>query len=161
MEDKEQAFNKLIDEALPMLRSAANGILNNNSDADDAVQIALVKVWKYLDKFTTNAKLSTWAYTVTVNTAKDIYRKKRREQNKLDSYDHENNSANEDYEAMLENLRCAVADLPADLCVVMSAIYYNGFSVEETAKLLDCTVSSVYQRVHKAKTILRKKFGAK
>ena len=37
MDNKEQVFNKLIDEALPMLRSAANGILNNHSDADDAV----------------------------------------------------------------------------------------------------------------------------
>ena len=50
MENKEQAFNKLIDEALPMLRAVANGILNNNSDVDEAVQIALVKVWKYLWK---------------------------------------------------------------------------------------------------------------
>jgi RNA polymerase sigma-70 factor (ECF subfamily) len=161
MDNKEQVFNQLIEEALPMLRSAANGILNNNSDADDAVQIALVKVWKHLDKFTANAKLSTWAYTVTVNAAMDIYRKKRREQNKLDSYDRENTNTNEDYEAMLENLRRAVAELPADLSAVITAINYNGLSVEETAKLLNLTVSSVYQKVHKAKKILRKKFGVK
>ena len=161
MDNKEQVFNKLIDEALPMLRSAANGILNNHSDADDAVQIALMKVWKHLDTFTTKAKLSTWAYTVTVNSAMDIYRKKQREQRKIDSYDHENNSVNEDYEEQLANLRRAVAEVPADLCAVITAINYNGLSVEETAKLLNLSVSSVYQKVHKAKTILRKKFGAK
>jgi RNA polymerase sigma-70 factor (ECF subfamily) len=161
MDNKEQVFNKLIEEALPMLRSAANGILNNNSDADDAVQVALMKVWRNLDNFTTNAKLSTWAYTVTVNTAKDIYRKKKREIKKIDSFDHETNFVNEDYEEQLANLRRAVAELPADLCAVITAINYNGLSVEETAKLLNLSVSSVYQKVHKAKTVLRKKFGVK
>ena len=46
----------------------------NRSDAEDLAQDALLRALKALPKFRGDSKLSTWAYTITVNTWKNRVR---------------------------------------------------------------------------------------
>ena len=68
MDDREEIFNRLIDEHLPMLRRVACRITGNAADSDEAIQLAMLSAWKKLDSFRGNAKLSSWIYRVTVNS---------------------------------------------------------------------------------------------
>ena len=72
MDDREEIFNRLIDEHLPMLRRVACRITGNAADSDEAIQLAMLSAWKKLDSFRGNAKLSSWIYRVTVNSCYDI-----------------------------------------------------------------------------------------
>lgn len=159
MQEKEQMFQNLVDENLPMLRSAANGILNNVADADDAVQIALLKVREHLTGFVSRTKLTNMAYTAVLNAAKEIYRKKFREQRNLAQFEDKLNCKTSSYSVMLENLTEAVIELPRELRTVVTMVALNGMAPEEAAGKLGLHVKTLYRKINKAKTLLRKKLG--
>ena len=46
MDDREEIFNRLIDEHLPMLRRVACRITGNAADSDEAIQLAMLSAWK-------------------------------------------------------------------------------------------------------------------
>ena len=52
----------------------------------------------------------------------------------------------------------AVAELPDKLRVAIHLHYYEGYSLNEIAKILDIAPSAVSMRLTRAKEILRKKF---
>lgn len=49
-------------------------LTGNRSDAEDLAQDALIRALRALPKFRGDSKLSTWAYTITVNTWKNRVR---------------------------------------------------------------------------------------
>ena len=54
-------------------------MLGNSSDAEDAVQITFLKVYKGINKFEKRSELTTWIYKIAVNTCNDILRKRKNE----------------------------------------------------------------------------------
>ncbi|WP_026790298.1 RNA polymerase sigma factor [Pleomorphomonas oryzae] len=74
----ERAFRRLVDRHGPKLRAIAGQFLGAG-DADDAVQDALIRLWRHADRFDPDkAALSTWLYRVVVNRCIDIRRQRFR-----------------------------------------------------------------------------------
>ncbi|MBI2386694.1 MAG: RNA polymerase sigma factor [Elusimicrobia bacterium] len=67
----EQQF---LDEHSPLVFNVALRLTGNRSDAEDLAQDALIRALKALPKFRGDSKLSTWVYTITVNTWKNRVR---------------------------------------------------------------------------------------
>lgn len=74
--------NKALEELLrrhqPRLRAVCRRILNNDADADDATQNALVAVVRGLPTFDMRSAFGTWAYRIATNSALDEARRRRR-----------------------------------------------------------------------------------
>lgn len=158
MKSKEEIFDTLITENLGMLRAAAYRILGNQSDVDDAVQEALLIAWRKYNRFRAGAKLSTWVYRITVNHCCDRLRKQNREAKKLTAYAEVQPQAPEgDDAAPLEALRLAVSELPGLYRESILLGCLGEVSSEEAATQLHCSVNTLYQRIHKAKQLLKKK----
>jgi RNA polymerase sigma-70 factor (ECF subfamily) len=51
-------------------------VLGDPDEAEDAMQDALVKVWRYLDRFEGRSALSTWLHRIVVNAALDRLRRR-------------------------------------------------------------------------------------
>ena len=74
----ERAFRQLVDRHGPRLRAIAGQFLGA-SEADDAVQDALIRLWRHAGRFDPGkAALSTWLYRVIVNRCIDIRRQRFR-----------------------------------------------------------------------------------
>ena len=74
----ERAFRRLIDRHGPKLRSIAGQFLDAG-EADDAVQEALIRLWRHAGRFDPEkAALSTWLYRIVVNRCIDIRRQRFR-----------------------------------------------------------------------------------
>jgi len=64
-----QAYQHLVDNHTSRLQSVAKNILGNAEDARDAVQDALISVFKGIKNFSGKCKLDTWLYRIVVNAA--------------------------------------------------------------------------------------------
>ncbi len=159
METKQAVFNGLIDRDLPLLRAAAYRILGNVSDVDDAVQEALLSAWKKFDSFRQSSKLSSWVYRITVNICYDRIRKQKTEQKTLQSLPEPDSGTDSDSVSALRlrKLTAAIAELPELYREAVTLGCLSGFSGAEAAEMLGCSSNTLYQRIHKAKQILKQK----
>ncbi len=74
------AFDKLVQPLAPKLYSLCVSIMIRESDAQDALQEALVKLWRNMSAFRGDSAFSTFAYSVTRNVCLDLRRKSVRQQ---------------------------------------------------------------------------------
>lgn len=127
---------------------AANEILHNEHEAEDAVQQAFVKIAENLDKVPDELLNKTKAFVVTIaeNTAIDRYRKlKRHGDCELceEACGIEANSADE--------LVSCILKLPARYRQFILLKYYHGYSTREIAKLLGMSSAAASKTAQRAK----------
>ena len=73
---KTDALERLLAGARPRLLALAMRVLGDVDEAEDAVQDAMIKVWRHLDRFEGRAAFTTWLHRIAVNAALD--RRRRR-----------------------------------------------------------------------------------
>jgi RNA polymerase sigma-70 factor (ECF subfamily) len=71
-----EALERLLAAARPKLLALAMRVLGNADEAEDAVQDAMVKVWRNLGRFEGRAQFSTWLHRIAVNAALDRVRRR-------------------------------------------------------------------------------------
>lgn len=72
-----QELDNVVSRYLPMLYKRAFRFLGNATDAEDAVQDALLSAYKHLGQFRGQAQLSTWLTTIVTNAARMQLRHRR------------------------------------------------------------------------------------
>lgn len=70
------ALERLLAEARPKLLSLAMRVLGDADEAEDAVQDAMIKVWRHLGRFEGRAAFTTWLHRIAVNAALDRLRRR-------------------------------------------------------------------------------------
>ncbi len=157
--EREHCFAELLDRNLPMLRSAAFRVVGNRADADEAVQQACLAAWRQYHSFRGEAKLSSWLYRITINESYNLLRLRKREAEKARRFAANPVEPARKNEAALLRLEDEIGKLPVPY---REAIHYgvlSGMSGVEAAERLNCTPNTLYQRIFKAKTLLRKAMG--
>lgn len=71
-----EAIEQLLAEARPKLMALAMRVLGNADDAEDAVQDAMIKVWRNLGRFEGRAAFTTWLHRIAINAALDRLRRR-------------------------------------------------------------------------------------
>jgi len=74
-EGRRDAFGELLDQYQQMVFSTAMSFVPNKQDAEDVSQDVFITVFKSIQKFKGNSKLSTWIYRITVNKSLEFIRK--------------------------------------------------------------------------------------
>jgi RNA polymerase sigma-70 factor, ECF subfamily len=155
---KEQIFAELIDEKLPMLRRVVYRIVFNEADTDDVIQTALLKAWKNFGSYREQSQFSSWICRIACNQAYDLFRKRQRENGKLELF-RIDKSTIEDKSAAIEKFAAveqAMKQLPEKLHAALSLTTLEEMSPDEAAEILGCSTGTVYWRIHKARKILKK-----
>jgi len=75
--ERVQELDNVVLRYLPMFYRRAFHFLGNATDAEDAVQDALLSAYKHLGQFRGQAQLSTWLTTIVTNAARMQLRRRR------------------------------------------------------------------------------------
>jgi RNA polymerase sigma-70 factor (ECF subfamily) len=81
---REDEFTELAASYQTELRAHCYRILGSVHDAEDALQEALVRAWKGIDRFEGRASVRSWLYAIATNTALDITRHRSRREFAVD-----------------------------------------------------------------------------
>jgi RNA polymerase sigma-70 factor (ECF subfamily) len=169
-EGEHELFHELIRPYERRVYATALAILRNESDAEDAVQEAMLKAFKNLNQFRAEARFSTWLIQITVNEAR---MRRRRDQTSIvdpisEQQDQEGNYAPRDFADWREipsetlerkEIREALARALASLGEIYREVFLlrdvEHLSIEETAKVLGITAANVKTRLLRARLMLR------
>lgn len=166
------AFEHLVRELGPRLRATLSRLLNDESEADDALQETFLTVFRTITTFEGKARLSTWIHRVGVNVGLMRLRKRRRrreerEDELLPSFvglgahaepvSPWGDLAGDDVERadLCAFVRRTIDSLPDKYRVPLLLHDLEELSNEELANHLGVTVNAAKIRVHRARQALR------
>jgi RNA polymerase sigma factor (sigma-70 family) len=74
----ELAFKFLVENYQDLVYNTALGVVQNSEDAEDVAQEVFIQVYRSIDQFKGDARLSTWIYRITTTKALDHIRSRKR-----------------------------------------------------------------------------------
>lgn len=116
------AFNELVRRYQDRLHNFLYRYTRDHHDCEDLIQETFLRVHKSKNSYTRIAKFSTWMYTIALNLAKSLYKKKQR-MYKISIHKDPNDS--EDYEMLIE-----------DSNILPDEILHQKLSIEKLEKAL-------------------------
>ena len=149
-----EAFEQLIEENKLKMYKVAKSILKNEDDVCDAIQNALMSAYTNLNKLQNNQFFSTWLIRILINKSYDIVNKNKRIYTNVTDIDEYNTKENlksydsYDSESLVENVLTKIDD---DLKTITVLYYYNDYSVNEIAMILDIPEGTVKSRLSRAR----------
>ena len=157
----EEQFVAQVRQRLPFFRGLALRILKNAEDADDAVQTALLKGWSRRLFLRTPEKMAAWVSRIILNESYNILRLKKKEKAVAAGVAAEEPAAGAaaERERLLQRLEEAIARLPEPYRRTINVALSPDMDTAAAIALLGCSANTYYQRIHKAKQLLRKEMN--
>ncbi len=168
--DKE-AYYRLVQPYERAVFTSAMSILNNQADAEEVAQEAVLKAFSNLARFRGESKFSTWLIQITINEARLKLRKDRR--HLYESVDEPRSDDAGDYfpkdyadwreipyealqrKELRDVLKRAIAALPQKYREVLVLRDIQHLSIEETAQVLGISAGNVKTRLLRARLQMR------
>jgi RNA polymerase sigma-70 factor (ECF subfamily) len=169
---KRAAFEKEALVHLDALYGLAVRLTQNERDAEDLVQDALVKAFRFFHRFDPGSNAKAWLFKVLVNTFYNTCRKHRNIQRlhseaELDGHAGQFISAastaglNAECDVLdrlaAQEIRSTMDELPEEfrLAVILCDVY--DFSYKEIAEILGCPVGTVMSRLYRGRRLMQRK----
>ena len=171
-DDAREEFERLALEHIDPLFSAALRLTKNERDAEDLVQDAYLRAFRFFDKFERGTNIKAWLFKILTNTFINRYRRRVKERSVVEGSEREtvhdrfisrdatDCAANPEqylFDRLLsdEVLR-SIDDLPIDFRLVVILADLQEFSYKEIAEVLDCPVGTVMSRLYRGRKLLQK-----
>lgn len=165
----QQAFVELCERYSSYTRRKILRIVRNQEDAEDALQDTLLRAYTHLSDFRRSCKFSTWLTTIGVNSALMLMRKRRVHGAQYASVGTTDGAPEIQEPAdrspgpegiYLEQettllVRQEVEKLKPSLRSAVNHYYGSEYSLEESAKALDISLSAVKSRLARGRARLR------
>ncbi len=140
----------------------AFSVLRNRDDALDAVQSALLAVWKHRLRLRGGPQRRAWFYRVLRNKCIDIIRRRQSRRTVQLDPDIPQPRADTPADAASQAEQCrrvreALASLPADLREILILRDFHDLSYAEIARVLEIPAGTVMSRLHRARLALRER----
>ena len=133
-------------------------ILGNRFDAEEAVQEAFLRAWRFRDSLTSGADVKPWLYRVVVNSCNSKlrqeipHRDRRSNDDELAAAPSAEDTPNR--VARSQDIVRALQDLPPQLRAVVVLRYYADLSEREIATAIGRRQGTVKSRLHEARRLL-------
>ena len=153
--DRERGFRLLMRSYGKALYWHIRRIVVDHDDAEDALQEASIKIFRSIDSFRGEGKLSSWIYRIATNEAIGILRKRKGFFQSLDSLgpklestlEHQANLQPDQMELLFQK---ALLKLPTQQRIVFNMRYYDELSYEEIAEATGKNVGALKANYHYA-----------
>lgn len=168
-----QAFDEIVNRYKDRLHNFLYRYTQNHQDCEDLVQETFLRVYRSRHSYERIAKLSTWMYTIALNLAKTMYKKKQRmttisiHADPADSesreFEIEDLTISQD-EALhqkmsVSELEKALLKLNEDFREVIVLRDIQQLSYEEIAEITDTAMGTVKSRINRARQQLQEMIG--
>jgi RNA polymerase sigma factor (sigma-70 family) len=152
---EERQFLQLVEPVLPLAHRLAVGLLHSPSDADDAVQSALLNAWRSYGRFRPGSDLKPWLLTIVANECRHQRRNRWWSVIKGPAGADEQSSESGMPDPAVSDLRRALYRLPHGQRLVVILRYYMDLSFEEVAQTLGISTKAAKSRTYRALERLR------
>jgi len=166
----EQAFKSLVANYQDMVYNTALGIVQNSEDAEDVAQEVFIQVYRSIDQFKGDARLSTWIYRITTTKALDHIRSRRRKKRFAfitslfgpndelvhEPVDFQHPGVTLDRKEQAALLFRMIEQLPENQKVAFTLHKTEDLSYQEIAEVMKLSVSAVESLLFRARQNLRK-----
>jgi len=156
----EQAFGFLYDHYSKALFNIILPIIPQQELAEDVLQEVFVKIWQNIKSYdASKGRLYTWMLNITRNQAIDKTRSKdfnKRSKTTELSENVYNNSQAVETKVDDVGLQKTLSNLPAESRKLLDLAYYQGYTQEEIAKMLNIPLGTVKTRLRATIIQLRK-----
>ncbi len=168
-----QAFDIIVHRYKDRLHNFLYRYTHNHEDCEDLVQETFLRVYRSRDSYQRIAKLSTWIYTIALNLAKSMYKKKQR----MSTFSIHADETNPDYREFeitdtallqdeelhlknsMEELEKALMELNDDFREVIVLRDIQQLSYEEIAEITGTAMGTVKSRINRARIQLQEIIG--
>ena len=156
MDNKETEFSRIIREQKATIYTVCYMFSQDEDEVNDLFQETLINLWKGIDGFRDDSKISTWIYRVALNTCLLQERKKKRQVAKvpltMDVNFFEDDDANAAQVRMLHQ-RIGKLGL-VDRAIVM--MWLEGMSYDEIGSVMGISAQNVGVKLFRIKESLKK-----
>lgn len=166
----EQAFKTLVETYQDMVFNTAIGIVQNAQDAEDVAQEVFIRIFRSINSFKGESKLSTWIYRITTSCALDLIRSRKSKkrfaflqrlfgENNEPVYevpDFNHPGVVMDQKENAAKLFKAIDQLPENQKVAFTLHKLEDLSYQEISEVMQTSVSAVESLMHRAKQNLKK-----
>ena len=144
---------------LPKLAAIARGRFSDKNLADEALQEFWIKIINKADSFKHDSKVSTWAYQIVNNTYLDLIRRESKRSyiyDDISDLDESSVGKSSFAEASTNEItiRAALLKIPKDQAEAVALVWLDGYSIEESAKMLGIPANTVKSRISRGKAAL-------
>lgn len=169
--DRKRAFERLAMSHTKGLYRLALRLCRNDADAQDLVQDAMVKAYRFFHRFESGSNERAWLYKITVNLFYNRYHQQMRlrevadeafQGDHLDRFvsDASRIPTQDPEQALLNRLSaaelCAAFDrLPTEFRAALILSDVEGFSYREIADIVGCPIGTVMSRIFRGRRLLR------
>ena len=155
---REQAFARVLEGYEQKVFRLCCALLGERTQAEDAAQESLVRVWKALPRYDGRAALSSWIYAITRNRCLTALERRRALEslaacNEVPAAETQADAA-EPWDGRAAQLRALIERLPERSRRVLLLYYYEERSVSEVACMLGCPEGTAKTTLFRARTAL-------
>jgi len=166
-----EAFARLVDRYKQPIYNFILRTVRDETEAEDLTQNTFVQLWKAARRYRTNARFSTWLYTIARNLAlNEIRRRSRHRAESLDAPhpEHDEHALHQVEDRavlgppeqlvraeLFAKVEEAIRDLPENQRTALLLCREEDFSYEEIASILGVSLSATKSIIHRAREVLR------
>jgi RNA polymerase sigma-70 factor (ECF subfamily) len=153
------------------LFGAAYRLTRNARDAEDLVQDALLRAYRFWDSFQQDSNCKAWLLRIVTNTFINEYQRKKRSREVLDAASAEQDAtdgvlvhaeANDKrspekvlmHHSVSDDVQRALESLPDDFRTAVILCDMQGLSYKEIADIMECPVGTVMSRLFRGRKLL-------
>ena len=155
------------------LYATALRLTKNQAKAEDLVQEAMLKAYRYFDKYERGTNCKAWLFKIMTNTFINSYRKAQKRQEYLVDEDYrpmaeravatEKNPLHDhfgDQDTMFfklfgDEVKEALEEVPVDFRMVVLLADLQDFAYKEIAEIMDCPIGTVMSRLYRGRRMLQ------
>jgi len=164
VEERKKEFEGVALQYMDSLYSAALRMARDETEAQDLVQDAYLRAYRFFDKFEKGTNFRAWLFKILKNIYINKYRKESKKPQMIDISNVEVSGdltaavtpEDEVFNKLLDDdITNAMDALPEEfrLAIILSDL--QGFSYKEIAEILDCPIGTVMSRLHRGRKLLR------
>lgn len=158
---------------LDALYGAALRLTRSASDAEDLVQDAFVKAYRFYDRFEPGTNMKAWLFRILTNTFINKYRRSTRERKVLEGREAEpvgdgvmsraamrtlTDPISEAHRRIITaEIQEALDSLPEDYRVMIVLADVEELSYKEIANIVGCPIGTVMSRLHRARKKMQRR----
>jgi RNA polymerase sigma-70 factor (ECF subfamily) len=158
--------------------SLAYRMTGSEADAEDLVQEAFLRAYRFFERYDARLPFSSWLYRIMTNAHIDAVRRRARLRTvSLDeplkgehgetalAWELPDTADNPEEKLMSElldaDIQKALLDVPAPFRIAVVLADIEGLSYEEIAEVMKCSVGTVRSRIHRGRKLLRKSLAGR